>query len=47
MDERPIATRDQLTIYLENNKRVGEPVALSIIRDGQPLTLTAQLTARP
>ena len=47
VDERPIATRDQLTIYLENNKRVGEPVALSIIRDGQPLTLTAQLTARP
>jgi S1-C subfamily serine protease len=47
VDDRPIATRDQLTIYLENNKRVGQPVTLSIIRDGQPLTLTAQLTARP
>ena len=47
VDDRPIATRDQLTIYLENNKRVGESVTLSIIRDGQPLTLTARLTARP
>ncbi len=47
VDDRPITTRDQLTIYLENNKRVGESVTLSIIRDGQPLTLTARLTARP
>jgi S1-C subfamily serine protease len=47
VDGRPIATRDQLTIYLENNKRVGEAVTLSLIRDGQPITLTATLTARP
>jgi len=47
VDDQPIATRDQLTIYLENNKRVGESVNLAIIRDGQPLTLTARLTARP
>jgi len=47
VDEQPIATRDQLTIYLENNKRVGDPVTLSLIRDGRPITLTAKLTARP
>ncbi|WP_240550366.1 S1C family serine protease [Candidatus Roseilinea sp. NK_OTU-006] len=47
VDGRPITTRDQLTIYLENNKRVGEAVTLSLIRDGQPITLTATLTARP
>lgn len=47
VDDRPIATRDQLTIYLENNKRVGETVTLSLIRDGQPITLTATLAARP
>ena len=47
VDERPIATRDQLTIYLENNKRVGDLVTLSLIRDGKPITLTAKLTARP
>ncbi|MFN3705200.1 MAG: S1C family serine protease [Thermoflexales bacterium] len=47
LDDRPIATRDQMTIYLENNKRVGETVVLSLIRDYQPLTLTATLTARP
>ncbi|MCL6510354.1 MAG: trypsin-like peptidase domain-containing protein [Anaerolineae bacterium] len=47
VDEQPTATRDQLTIYLENNKRVGDPVTLSLIRDGRPITLTAKLTARP
>ena len=47
VDERPIATRDQLTIYLENNKRVGDPVTLSLLRDGSPITLTVKLTARP
>lgn len=47
IDDQPIATRDQLTLYLENNKRVGETVTLSLLRDGQPITLTATLTARP
>ncbi|MFN4294932.1 MAG: S1C family serine protease [Thermoflexales bacterium] len=47
VDGRPIATRDQLTIYLENNKRAGETVTLSLIRDNRPLTLTATLAARP
>ncbi len=47
VDGRPIATRDQLTIYLENNKRVGETVTLSLIRGNRPITLTATLAARP
>jgi S1-C subfamily serine protease len=47
IDDQPITTRDQMTIYLENNKRVGDQVKLSLIRDGQPITLTATLTARP
>jgi S1-C subfamily serine protease len=34
-------------IYLENYKRVGETVTLSILRDGWPLTLTVTLGERP
>ena len=46
IDGHPVNTRDQMTIYLENNKRVGDSVTLALIRDGKPLNVTATLTAR-
>jgi len=47
IDGRPLRRVDDLVIYLENYKRVGETVTLSVLRDGQPLTLTVTLGERP
>jgi S1-C subfamily serine protease len=47
IDGRPLRRVDDLVIYLENYKRVGETVTLSILRDGRPLTLTVTLGERP
>jgi len=47
IDGRPLRRVDELVIYLENYKRVGETVTLSIVRDGHPMTLTVTLGERP
>ncbi|MCS7251796.1 MAG: trypsin-like peptidase domain-containing protein [Anaerolineae bacterium] len=47
IDERPLRRVDELVIYLENYKRVGETVTLSILREGQALTLQVTLGERP
>lgn len=46
VDGRPIETRDDLTIYLEKNKRVGDQVELTVVRGNERLTLTATLAER-
>ena len=46
IDDKPIATRDAMTLYLESTKRPGEAVKLTIVRDGQTLTVEAILDAR-
>lgn len=46
IDGRPIATRDDLTLYLEAHKRVGDQVQLTVVRGGETLTLTATLAER-
>ena len=45
LDGREIADWNGLLEYLELNKRVGDPITLSLLRDGQPLTLEATLGA--
>ena len=45
LDGRPIADWNALLEYLELNKRVGDRVTLSLLRDGQPITLEATLAA--
>jgi S1-C subfamily serine protease len=47
IDGKPINTRDAMTIYLENNRRAGDAVKLTLLRDGKELTLDATLDARP
>jgi len=47
LDDRPIQTRDDMTIYLENHKRVGDVVRMTLVRDGAQITLEATLQARP
>ena len=46
IDDRPIATRDQMNLYLEGNKRVGDAVKLTVVRDGERIELSAVLGAR-
>ncbi len=45
LDGRAIADWNALLEYLELNKRVGDSVTLSLLRDGQPLTLEVTLAA--
>lgn len=45
LDGQPIADWNGLLEYLQLNKRVGEPVMLSLLRDGQPLEVEATLGA--
>ncbi len=45
LDGREIADWNGLLEYLELNKQVGDPITLSLLRDGQPLTLEATLGA--
>ncbi len=46
-DDKVIKTRDQLTIFLENNKRIGDTVVLSIIRDDETLSIPLEIRERP
>jgi putative serine protease PepD len=46
-DGQPIQRRDELTIYLENEKRVGDTVELTVVRDLETITLTIQLGEMP
>jgi S1-C subfamily serine protease len=46
IDDKLINTRDAMTIYLENNRRAGDTVKLTLLRDGKELTLDATLDAR-
>jgi S1-C subfamily serine protease len=47
VDGESIRSRDELTIYLENQKRVGDTVDLKVIRDEQTLTVSLQLGEMP
>jgi S1-C subfamily serine protease len=46
-DGQPIQRRDELTIYLENEKRVGDTVDLTVVRDQETITLTLRLGEMP
>ncbi len=42
-----VDSMDSLTVYLESKTAVGDTVELSVIREGQPLTVRVELAARP
>ena len=46
IDDKPMNTTDDMTIYLENNKRPGDTVKLTLLRDGKQMDVTATLDAR-
>ncbi|MEN8098374.1 MAG: trypsin-like peptidase domain-containing protein [Chloroflexota bacterium] len=47
VDRIPIERRDDLTIYLEHNFRVGETVELTMIRDSEEISLDIDLQEQP
>jgi len=47
VNDHPIKNWDDLREYLEENTRVGQEVSLTVIRDGEPLELTATLAEQP
>ncbi len=46
IDEKAIATRDDMTLYLEGAKHAGDTVKLTLLRDGATMTLNAVLDAK-
>lgn len=47
IDGRPLTTWEQLNAYLDEAARVGQTVTLSLLRDGEPLTLEVTLADTP
>jgi len=47
MDGQPIASFDELLSFLVTNKSPGDPVVLTVLRDGQPVDITVMLGTRP
>jgi len=47
LNGQSIATYRELNVYLETRTRVGDTVEVSIIRDGQPMTISVVLAERP
>lgn len=46
-DDQPIKSRDELTIFLENQKQIGDTVVLTIVRDGETMQVALELQERP
>jgi S1-C subfamily serine protease len=47
IDGQPLRRPEQLLVYLETQKSVGDTVTLSVARDGQTLQVQVQLAERP
>ncbi len=47
LDGEPVADFQDLTVYLETQKRVGDTIEVTIIRDGEEQVVTATLEERP
>jgi S1-C subfamily serine protease len=47
IDGKPVASLQDLTVYLENQTQVGDVVTLTIVRDGQTVQAEATLIERP
>jgi S1-C subfamily serine protease len=47
IDDQPLLTSRDLTLYLDTQTEVGQKVVLTIVRDGQEQTVEVTLTERP
>ena len=46
IDGQPVQTRDEMTLYLEGNKRPGDTVTLTVVREGKEFTVDVALGER-
>ncbi|MFY3740761.1 MAG: S1-C subfamily serine protease [Candidatus Nitrosomirales archaeon] len=47
VDDHPVRKIDDILVYIQREKSIGDEMVLSIIRDGQPMELTITLAERP
>jgi serine protease Do len=47
VDDKPVMNVNELVKEIQNNKKVGQKVKLSIIRDGKPMSIDVTTTAMP
>ena len=47
VDGRPVATWEKLGAYLEEECRVGQTITLTLLRDGNKMTVKAQTADTP
>jgi S1-C subfamily serine protease len=47
IDERPLQSNRDLTLYLDTETRVGQQVQLTLVRDGEQVVIEATLGERP
>lgn len=47
IDDRTVRKIDDILVYLQRDKEVGDELKLTILRDGQEMNVTAVLAARP
>lgn len=47
VDGKQVATMAEITSYLENQKRVGDTIRLTLQRKGKPIATTLRLTGKP
>jgi S1-C subfamily serine protease len=47
IDELPLQTSRELTLYLDTQTRVGQRVKLTLVRDGEQVVIEATLGERP
>lgn len=47
IDGQPVASLQELTVYIEENKRVGDTVNVTVLRDAEELVIPVRLAVRP
>ena len=47
LNDKPIASLQDMTVYLEDQTGVGDTVTVTVVRDGQPQKLDVKLAERP
>lgn len=47
IDDKPVRKIDDILVYLESQKAVGDPIKLTVLRDGKTLDITPTLASRP
>jgi S1-C subfamily serine protease len=47
LNDQPVASLQELTVYLESETQVGDTVQVTVVRDGEETTMPLTLAERP